>query len=310
MERISTYFRFEHARASITGLQDRLGQLQAQVGSGRLAQDLRGYAGEAGQIISGRTILAGIEARIAQAKELDGRFAMQDEALGQARAAALRMSEALMSADGLDDGRGIAQTLDGVFAEVKGALNAQWAGGYVFGGERIDAAPILPASAAALSDLVAYPTTNDFFAASARSQNADLGEGAFPLAERAQTLAQGLFAAMRSLRQELDLSGGDFGKPLTAAQRTAITALQTQFRTAADGLGQAQARNGEQWKRVDEQLDRLEKRADYVTKELGGRVDADMAEVAMRLNQTTSQYQMSAQVFSQLRDMSLLNFLR
>jgi flagellin-like hook-associated protein FlgL len=60
---------------------------------------------------------------------------------------------------------------------------------------------------------------------------------------------------------------------------------------------------------VESEIVQLGKRVDTMRGAVGELVDADLAEVAMRLSQLQTQYQATAQTFTILREMTLLNFL-
>ncbi|MNN31414.1 flagellar hook-associated protein FlgL [compost metagenome] len=84
----------------------------------------------------------------------------------------------------------------------------------------------------------------------------------------------------------------------------------TRFETAAKGVVDIQAKNGSMQARVDTLLESQESRKISVDTMLSGKTDANMAEAVTELEMAQIALQASAQVISQLRQVSLLDYLR
>jgi flagellar hook-associated protein 3 FlgL len=103
---------------------------------------------------------------------------------------------------------------------------------------------------------------------------------------------------------------GPFGGDLTDTQRSAIQAELTNLNTAFNTILSAQSENGRLSKEVDSATTRLTSRMNALDEAVGGIVNVDLAEVAVRLNQAQFAYQASSSVFNTLRGLTLLDVLR
>ncbi|RYY93400.1 MAG: hypothetical protein EON61_25070, partial [Alphaproteobacteria bacterium] len=196
---------------------------------------------------------------------------------------------------------------DEAFAVIKDAMNTNIGGRYLFGGVMNQDAPI---TATSLTDLANNPL-EDSLATGEAAQLMRVEDG--------RTIQAGLVAdtvvtdALASLKRlaELDQGpDGPFDGQLTATQRTALQGeLQTLSR-AFDNILTSQAENGRLLKDVDNASNRLTAQYNALDEAIGGIVNVDLAEVAVRLNQAQFAYQSSASVFNTLRGMSLLNILK
>jgi len=72
----------------------------------------------------------------------------------------------------------------------------------------------------------------------------------------------------------------------------------------------AQGKSGNAQAQLERGIERLETRSNLLSKHLGSMADANLAEVSMRLSAVQTQYEATARVFSQIKDLSLVNFLR
>jgi flagellin-like hook-associated protein FlgL len=178
----------------------------------------------------------------------------------------------------------------------------------MFGGERIDQAPVAVAD---LTALAAAPNGQAAFSVAQRQQMLDLGDGfTVAIADRAVDVGSVLFDGMRDLKVLLDANGGQLGKPLTPAQKTALEGIVTKLGQADTDLTQAQSRNGALQNRVDREVETSGSRALLLEKTIGEAVDADLGQVSIMLSQLKTQYQASASTFANLRDLNLMNFLK
>jgi flagellar hook-associated protein 3 FlgL len=301
----------DRSQQAILGLQRELGLLQQQIASGQKADDLKGFGQNAGLIITSSGMLAQTEARLSATKELDGRLTQQDWSIQRAADAAQRLREDILNAISANDGSTLVVALETAFNEATVALNGQWQGVYLFGGERTDVAPVIAQSVEELLDDARFPTGADFFQESNRDAILDLGDGVtLKAAPRAAELGAALFEGLRALKEVIGAGNTPIGKPLRADQLQGLSAAAAKLEQSREGLSLAQGRNGAAWKQIEDEAVRLEKRRDLIANLKGQRVDSNLAELAMQLTQLQTQYQAAAQTFSQLREMSLLNFLR
>ncbi|MDX2235611.1 MAG: flagellin, partial [Hyphomonadaceae bacterium] len=293
------------ARNDLARLNNDLYDLQRQTASGVIAQDLKGYGQEAGRIVSARAAIAQSEGRVAAANRLAARLDIQDAALGKAGDAAAQLKQDIFEALASNDATYLAGRLEVAFGAATQAFNTTHEGVHVFAGERRGGPPV---QADTLDELGAAIDTGALFSESTRTTAIDIGVGApIAVAEKASDFATHLYNVFRDLHAFT--SDPAVGAPLTDAQRATLTAIVGTLDVAYGKVVDAQGRNGDTQARLEGAVTRLTAQADLLTKHLGKVSEADLAEVAMRLSATKTQYEAAASVFAQIRDLSLVNFL-
>lgn len=271
------------------------------------ATDLKGYGREAQTLVSAERLASRATGFLTTGRELTTRMQIQDVALGRAAEMVAKLKDDLFQNVGLESGEGVRSQLEEAFAVLKDAMNTNLGGRYLFGGRLNDRPPVTATSLAALA---ANPLTNS------------IEQGAIAQEMRIEdnrTIGAGLVAddfistAMASIKRlaEVDVGvDGPFGGDLTGNQKTAIQNELGVLADAFDEILAAQAENGRLMKQVDSASDRQQAQLDALNEAVGGIVDVDLAEVAVRLNQAQFAYEASAGVFNVLRNLSLLTVLR
>lgn len=300
-----TFLIATQARSDLARLTNDLYGLQRQTASGFLADDLKGYGDNGGRIISARSVIAQTEARKAAAERLQVRLDTQDLALSKAAAATAQLKQDVTLALSQTDGRFLADQLQTAFGQIVDALNQSEDGQALFAGERASATAVRVAS---LDDLAGALTDAQMFNESTRDATVDLGTGSpLTVADKASAISRDVFDAMRDLYAEMQ--AGAFGTPLTATQEFALRNAVGALDAAHGSIVEAQGRNGDVNNRLGREIERLSSQSTLVQKHMSDVADADLAEVAMKLSASQTQYQAIAKVFADIRDLSLLNFL-
>lgn len=293
------------ARTDLARISGELYDLQRQTASGSKASDLKGYGVGASRIVSARTAIAHSAARIDAATRLVARFEIQDAALGKAASAAAQLKADIMTALSSDNGSFLGGQLDNAFQLATDAFNTQYDGVTLFAGERRAGAVI---NAETLQELSGVVQSDALYDESARVPTLDLGFGApVVVAEKASTFSRKLYDVFYDLHNVT--RGETLGQPLTEDQRSRLIGIVQDLDLAHRDVLGAQGRNGDTHARVERTVERLTAESDLLSKHLGESADADLAEVAMKLAAAQTQYQAAAKVFSQLKDLSLVNFL-
>jgi flagellar hook-associated protein 3 FlgL len=303
---VSTAFFNSQSSADLRRVQAELADLQRQVGSEHKADDLKGYGIASTRILNAKSMIERSDARQQAANTLGGRLGAVDGALEGVSDATESLRQAVLTALGQDDGRYLTTSLQAAFDQARTALNTDFEGESLFGGERISATPINVASLAALA---AAPSTASIFDEASRGKTLDLGDGPFVIGDKASTVATGVFDAMRTLKQLVDTAGGTLPQPLTTAQRTALQNVATSLNAARQDVLVAQGRNGELQNIVEAKSISLGAQSDALEKLMGDAANADLAEVATKLSASQVQYQAIAATFSTLSKLSLLDYL-
>jgi len=293
------------ARTDLARISGELYDLQRQTASGARASDLKGYGAGASRIVSARTAIAQSAARVDAATRLTARFEIQDAALGKAASAAAQLKQDIFTALSSDNGAFLAGQLDNAFQLATDALNTQYEGVTLFAGERRAGAVI---NASSLSGLSGVINSDALYDESVRTPTLDIGVGApIVVAEKASTFSRKLYDVFYDLR---NITAGEaLGQPLTENQRARLIGIVQNVDRAHRDVLDAQGRNGDTQARVERAVERLTAESDLLSKHLGETADADLAEVAMKLAAAQTQYQAAAKVFSQIKDLSLINFL-
>lgn len=307
MARISSAMIPQSSLADIAKAQQQLVEAARQSSAQTRATDLKGYGREAQTLVSAERLVARTQSFQANAREMTTRMQIQDVAIGRAAEVVSQLKDALFQNVSLDKGTGVRVSLEEAFDVIKDAMNTNIGGRYLFGGVMNETAPV---TAASLTDLANNPI-EDSIATGEQPQMMRVEDG--------RTIQAGLVAdtvvtdALASLKRlaELDQGpDGPFDGNLTPAQRTALEQELTSLSRAFDNILTSQAENGRLMKDVDNANTRLTAQYNALDEAIGGIVNVDLAEVAVRLNQAQFAYQSSASVFNVLRNMSLLDILR
>lgn len=307
MARISSAMIPAASLADIARAQQQLVEAARQSSAQTRASDLKGYGREAQTLVSAERLVARTVGFQGTARELTTRMQIQDVALGRAAEVVSKLKEDLFQNVGLESGEGVRSQLEEAFGVLKDAMNTNLGGRYLFGGVMNDRPPV---TAGSLSDLAANPLT-DSLEQGAEAQVMRVEDG--------RTVQAGLVAddvaslAMASIKRLAELDegpDGPFGGDLTAVQKQAIQNELTSLADAFDRVLSTQSENGRLMKEVDSASTRLTSQLNAMDEAIGGIVNVDLAEVAVRLNQAQFAYESSASIFNVLRNLSLLNILK
>jgi len=306
MTRISSAMIPMASLADISRAQQELVEASRQSSAQTRAADLKGYGREAQTLVSAERLYSRLKGFEDTVREMTTRLQIQDVALGRAADAVDKLKQELFQNLSLDSGEGVRAQLEEAFAVLKDTMNTNLGGRYLFGGMMNDRPPI---TAASLSDLAASNLSDV------------MEEGSSPQVmrvEEGRTVAAGVVAddvvtqAMASIKRLAELDegvDGPFGGDLTDTQRTLIQDELTALNAAFNTILSAQSENGRLTQDVEAAADRLTSRLNAMDEAIGGIVNVDLAEVAVRLNQAQFAYESSASIFNVLRGLSLLNYL-
>ncbi len=306
MTRISSAMIPMASVADISRAQQELVEASRQSSSQTRSDDLKGYGREAQTLVSAERMYSRLKGFEGTVREMTTRLQIQDVALGRAADAVDKLKQELFQNLSLDSGEGIQAQLEEAFAVLKDTMNTNLGGRYLFGGVMNDRAPI---SADSITDLAANPLSDTI---------GDSSDAQVMRVEEGRTVAAGVVAddvvtqAMASIKRLAELHqgvDGPFGGDLSQTQRAAIESELTALSAGFNSILSSQAENGRLTQDVDAASTRLTSRLNAMDEAIGGIVNVDLAEVAVRLNQAQFAYQSSASVFNVLRGLSLLNYI-
>lgn len=306
MPRISSAMIPMTSLSDISRAQQELVEAARQSSAQTRATDLKGYGREAQTLVSAERLVSRLQGFDATSREMQTRLQIQDVALARSAEAVNKLKQELFQNLGLDSGEGVRAQLEEAFAVLKDSMNTNIGGRFLFGGVMNDRAPI---TAASLNDLAANPLADSIEqGASAQLMRVEEGRDV-----QAGVVADDvIMEAMASIKRLAEMDAGPdgpFGGDLTDVQQAAITSELTSLNAAFNTLLSAQAENGRLTKEVESAESRLTSRLNALDEAIGGIVNVDLAEVAVRLNQAQFAYDASASVFNVLRGLSLLNIL-
>lgn len=295
------------AQVDVRRITQQLSDLQRQIASGAKNDDLSGFGGAASRLISAQGLKAAADARASTVNQLEARFGVQASALSAISESADTLSKTIRDAISANDGRGIGTDLNLTFASVVSALNESWNGQPMFAGERLNGAPV---KISTLEELQAATGPQDIFDEAERHQIIDLGAGApIQLASKASEMSSSLLETMRLIKNMVDSAGGEIGAPMTSQQIDLLQSYANDLEAEARTFTNAEGRAGQLQKRFASERVRLQDRSNLLLREIGDLADADVAQVTVQLNTLLTQYQAAAKTFSDLSQLSLLQYL-
>ncbi len=284
-----------------------LSDLQRQVASGSVSNDLRGYGDGAARLLNTESLRATSDAKAQAVGALQARFGVQASALNQVSSATALLAKTIRDALSANDGRSIDVELNLAFSSSISGLNEQWNGQPLFAGERIGNPPV---KINTLDELVSASGPQDIYDEAARPQTVDLGAGTpIPIADKASDLSSNLFDTFKQLKIMINAAGGQLPAPLTEAQRDQLGQIAAALDGEASTFTAAEGRAGQLQTRFTQERTRMTDRSDLLLKEVGDQADADLAQVSVRINSLLAQYQAAAKTFTDLSKLTLLNYL-
>jgi flagellar hook-associated protein 3 FlgL len=321
MTRVSTYGNFQSALLDLMAAQTRGLEAQERVSTQKVATDLTGFGRGAETLTALKSAQARIQGFMDTGEAVAARLATQDLALGRVIEGAEEARSSVANA--LAAGRldGLMLELQSQFQVAKEGLNARHQGRYLFSGGNVENVAV---DTATLADLAAAPAVADVFRNDTLRSSSRLDEGStVQTGFLADEIGGPLFEVFRDIQlyqQGVAVTvGGQTWTPTgpgtingkTTPETTAfLTAQLGRFDTAREGITSLSAFNGSLQNRVDNVIQSHESQHIALEELVGDRTNADMAKAITDLELSQVAIQASAQVLNQLRQISLLNFLR
>jgi len=315
MTRVSTFGNYQSALLDLMSAQSRAETAQKKVNTQKNATDLVGFGRGSETVSALKSSQTRIQTFIDTNKAVAARLETQDLAMDRVADAATAARQAL--ADAIAAGRmdALMGSLESLFMEAQDGLNMKHQGKYLFGGGASDRAPVdLPdipgqPGATMMAKLAALPDENAAFRNDQLKQSSWLDENvSMDTGFLADAMGAELFAIFRDI--QLAHEAAPLEGQMTDAQKAFLTTQMGRFEAAAKGVVELQAANGGMQNRVDRLLESQGARKISVDTILAGKTDANMAEAVVELEMAQIALQASAQVISQLRQVSLLDYLR
>lgn len=308
MTRISTAGNYQSALLNLMAAQTRQQDAQNRVSTQKVATDLTGF----GRGAENLTALKGAQSRIQgfldTGEVVAARLESQDLALNQIADAIGQARAVIGNVLASDSANVLMLELQGQFQTVRNGLNARHQGGYLFAGADTTNAPV---DVATLVDLAAAPDVASTFGNDTLTPVSRLAEStSVETGYLADDVGTDIFQIFRDIQDyHAGPNGPLTGKP-TEAQKTFLTTQLARLDTARTGVTEVTSRNGSLQKRVETLNASHVAQITSLDALVAQKTDADLARAVTDLQLSQVAVQASAQVISQLSQVSLLNFLR
>jgi flagellar hook-associated protein 3 FlgL len=309
MTRISSYNQFYGNAAGITNGQNAMAKAQEQASTQKVATDLKGYAQQSGRLLSAKTYSERLDRRAETLSALQGRAEVEANAMTNALEAVKQVRDAIGLAAGTSNGAGFRVALEQALGTIGTAANAQYGGQAVFGGNWGYGEPF---AATSLDDMATAG------AGAAGSYWTDTGENRTVMLEDDRPIqlspgAREVFKPIVDFLREIrtwENANAPITGPLTQSQTTYLRSIMPDIAALQSTMIDHEATAGITAKQIETTaLTNLAQR-DTLDRTIGDQENVDLAKVAADLSAAQNQYQASAAIFGQMRDMNLLQYLR
>lgn len=317
MTRVSTTGNYQSALLNLMSAQQQQADASRRVSTQKIATDLTGFGRGAETLTALKGAQSRVQGFLDTGEVVAARLGAQDLALGRMGDALTSAREAVAGVLASDAASTLMLDLEGQFQTIANSLNARHQGSYLFAGADTTNAPVLVSNLTGLAAAanVAATLGNDQIKPVSRvAENTSVETGyladGFVFREEDGTESH-IFQIFRDIKAYNDnpATGPLTGKP-TQAQKDFLTLQLRRLDTANTATVDVAARNGSLQKRIDQMGESHEAQKLSLNEMLSDRTDADLAQAVTDLQLSQVAVQASAQVVSQLRDVSLLNFLR
>lgn len=303
MTRIATMTFNNTVATAMRHAQERLAESQTQLNTEKKVQNYGDLGGDATRVLSASSMLAQQNAQNAVAKRVDTTLGFYDTSLNAIDDSMSDFKTTLLKAIGDGNSANLGQTIQNAFTDLRNALNQTEAGVPIFAGAQTDGSPFKPQT---LADLAGLADPDDAFGNDDVRNSARLGDNVdVQYGIGASDIGTGLVKAFQTLA-----GLGTFGDKLTDAQTAGLQKAIGQIEDGLTGVRAVNARNGDLMNHVDALGQRSADRSKLLTQVVGDSVDADLGQVSMDITIRTTILNASYSAFSQLQNLSLVNFLQ
>lgn len=308
MTRVATFGNYQSALLDLMKAQTRAADAQERVSTQKTATDLTGFGRQSETLTALKGAQSRIQGFIDTGAAVSARLTTQDLAMGQISDAISGVREALGGAISADSAGSLLLELEGQFQSIRGGMNMRHHGGYLFAGASTSTAPL---DAANLSELLAAPSVASLFNNDTLKTASRVAEGTtLETGFLADELGTDILTILRDIQNFHATPGsGPLTGRLTEPQKAFLSSQLTRLEQAGTAVIDKMAKTGSLAKQVENITTGHEAQKAALDELVSGRTDADMAVAITDLQLSQVAIQASAQVISQLRQVSLLNYL-
>lgn len=308
MSRVATYGNYQSALMDLMASQNRMAEAQNRVATQKNATDLLGFGRQSETLTAMSGSMSRLQSFMDTADTVAARLTTQDLAMNRVNDAIGSLRQVIGNALATESNITLMQEAENAFQSIRGGLNTQHNGSYLFGGAQSNTEPM---TATSLQDLAAAPTTADVFTNDTLKAASRIGEGTMiETGVLAPEIGQDVLDILRDIQIYSSGPQGPLSGRMTPAQRTFLTQQLSRLEAASGGVVNRIALTGTQAQQVDTVREDNAQQLSALEALMSKKTDADMAQAITDLQMSQVAVQASAQVIAQLRDVSLLNFLR
>lgn len=307
MTRVATFGNYQSALLDLMAAQSRAAEAQERVSTQKNATDLTGFGRQSETL----TALKGAQSRISgfmdTAEAVSARLTTQDLALTQIGDGVDALRAAIGNSLASDSSGSLMLEMEGQFQAIRGGLNMRHQGGYLFAGAQVNTPPL---DVSNLSELAAAPSVASIFHNDTLKTASRVAEGTtLETGFLANDVGTEVMTILRDIQNYNTGPNGPLTGKLTEAQKTFLTTQLSRLEQASTGVIDKTATTGSLANQVDSVAKSHKAQLESLDELVSNRTDADMAKAVTDLELSQIAIQASAQVISQLRQVSLLNFL-
>jgi flagellar hook-associated protein 3 FlgL len=316
--RVSTYGSYQTALLDLMSAQARGEEANRRVSTQKNATDLVGFGRQSETLTALKSSQARIQGFMDVGQAVSARLDAQDLFMGRLAEGIQGAREEIANALGAGRVETLMSALETQYQSAREGLNGKHQGLYLFAGGRVDQAPLAAADLTALA-AAAAPFGNDQIRQTSRIDEgttiqtgflaSDLGGRGLNVMAQIQRYQQGLPAVIDG--QTFTPAGADTiaGKPTADVEAFLKAAMSELDRAFAEVTDQT-AINGGMQNQVERSIAAQDNQRVALEELVGSKTDADMAKAITDLQMAQVAIQASAQVISQLKQTSLLDYLR
>lgn len=307
MNRISSYTAMQAGLRGIYEGQSKMNLAEAQASSQVKASDLKGFGNDAKKLINAKSLVNRVEARTEDLKSLQARATVEATAYDGLTQSIETARTAISTAIANQNGGGFRTAIEGALETAIASASVQFGGQAIFGGVRSYDMPIVNAS---LDALAAQPNTDANFIDTGPNRVITLEDGrSLEISKSAEEVFKPFIDLLRDIRVWENANTKIDGK-LDANQIAFLKTKVPQIATVQSDVLAHEGNAGVLAKEIDNTVASNQARLTRLNEIISDIQNVDLTEVAARLTAAQTQYQASAAIFAQLKDMNLLQFLR
>ena len=308
MNRVATFGNYQSALLDLMKAQTRAADAQERVSTQKNATDLTGFGRQSETLTALKGAQSRIQGFIDTSKAVSARLTTQDLAMTQIGDGIAGLREAVGNVLATDSAGSLMLELEGHFQAIRGGLTMRHHGGYLFSGASTATSPVTVTN---LDELEAAPDVASVFVNDTLKTASRVAEGTtLETGFLADELGSEVFEILRDIQIFHSGVNGPLTGKVTEAQKTFLTAQLARLEQAATGVVDKTAKTGSIANQVENVTKGHEAQLASLDELVASRTDADMAVAITDLQLSQVAIQASAQVISQLRQVSLLNYLR